>query len=193
MKINRELKDITISTLVLALAFSKFIPGFPVNIVISLFIVSFVFVLHELGHRTVARFYGCFAEYKLWGFGLMLALLTAILPGGFIFAAPGAVYISPIIKKRFAFTVAKLTKKEFGIIGLSGPLVNIIIGFSFLGLSFIFPALAWLFLITANISFFLALFNLIPFPPLDGQKIFSWNKIIWGITAIAALSGYMLI
>jgi Zn-dependent protease len=36
------------------------------------------------------------------------------------------------------------------------------------------------------------LFNLMPFGLLDGQKIFDWNKIVWGITMVAA-SGLFII
>jgi Zn-dependent protease len=31
------------------------------------------------------------------------------------------------------------------------------------------------------INVFLALFNLIPFGPLDGLKIYRWKKGIWGL------------
>ena len=32
------------------------------------------------------------------------------------------------------------------------------------------------------------MFNLVPFGVLDGQKIFDWNKIVWGISMAAAMS-----
>jgi Zn-dependent protease len=30
-----------------------------------------------------------------------------------------------------------------------------------------------------SINLIVALFNLVPFPPLDGAKIFSWRKLTW--------------
>jgi Zn-dependent protease len=36
------------------------------------------------------------------------------------------------------------------------------------------------------------MFNLMPFGLLDGQKIFDWNKIVWGITMIAAAGLFII-
>lgn len=180
-----EVRDIAISTIVLAFAFGgigSFLP--------ALIIVGIAFVAHEvLGHRTVARHFGCSAEYKMWPFGLMLALISSFT--GVIFAAPGAVYISPITRKKFAFKVVHLTKKEIGLIGLSGPFVNILLGIVSFFLIFAVSSLAPLFYLSAKISFFLAAFNLIPFAPLDGEKVMSWNRIIWIISIAISVAGYL--
>jgi Zn-dependent protease len=34
------------------------------------------------------------------------------------------------------------------------------------------------------VNLWLAAFNLIPVPPLDGSKVFAWSKLIWAIIAI---------
>jgi len=56
----------------------------------------------------------------------------------------------------------------------------------FLALDAIQPFL--LFTLGAYINTWLALFNLIPFGPLDGAKIFRWNKGLW-LVAIAGAGG----
>ncbi|MFQ6009914.1 MAG: site-2 protease family protein [Candidatus Aenigmatarchaeota archaeon] len=185
---QREIRDIVLSTLVLAFAFSKFY-----DFLVSLFIISFAFVLHELGHRTAARKFGAFAEYRMWVFGLMLALLTAILPGGIIFAAPGAVYFSPIVKKEFAWGVHRLTRKEIGLISLSGPAINLAMGFIFGALIPALPELVWILYPASRICLLLALFNLLPIAPLDGQKILRWNALAWTAAMAAAVAGYLII
>jgi Zn-dependent protease len=101
---------------------------------------------------------------------------------GIIFAAPGATYISPYTRKKFAFSVVHLTKKEYGKISLAGPVTNIIVGLAALLLIFAYPL--DLFLTLAEISFFLAFFNLLPIFPLDGSKVMTWNTKIW-LTAFA--------
>ncbi len=100
---TRELRDLVISALLLALAFGiLFSGGFEAlsnpGRLISMFLIALVgvsagFVLHELGHRFVARRFGCFAEYKMWTTGLVVAIMCSFF--GFVFAAPGAVMIHP--------------------------------------------------------------------------------------------------
>jgi len=34
------------------------------------------------------------------------------------------------------------------------------------------------------VNLWLAAFNMLPFPPLDGGKVLSWNPIIWALVAI---------
>ncbi|MFO7773178.1 MAG: DUF951 family protein [Dehalococcoidia bacterium] len=59
------------------------------------------------------------------------------------------------------------------------------------GLAVVFLALdtvrpSFLFTLGAYVNTWLALFNLIPFGPLDGAKIFRWNKGIWLAAAAGA-------
>jgi len=186
---QREIRDLAISIFVLAFAFS----GFDFSMMIpTLFVITVVFASHEiLGHKLVAQHFECDAEYKMWPLGLGLGLITGLL-GGFIFAAPGAVYISPVIRKGFAFNVGQLTKKQFGLIAAAGPFVNIVIGFALILISF-FVMPWYIFTLTAQISFILALFNLIPFPPLDGQKIMGWDNRVWVALLASAIIGYSLL
>lgn len=183
-----ELRDLAISVFVLALAFSSW------NIALlplTLFIIVVAFAAHEIiGHKLIAQHFGYFAEYRMWTYGLVLALVSSLF--GFIFAAPGAVYISPV-RKKFAFRVAHITKRESGIISLGGPAVNIALGFAMIAAAFALPALSGLFQTAAQISFWLALFNLIPLPPLDGSKVLEWSKPAWILAGILAVTGFLII
>jgi Zn-dependent protease len=183
---RKEIKDLFISVIVLSLAFSSFnLEALPVTI----FIVLAVFISHEMSHKFLAQHYGFSAEYRMWTFGLLLGLISAVLPGGIMFAAPGAVYITPY-RREFAFRVARLTKKQHGLINLAGPLTNIMIGIALVLISFYFPL--ELFILTARVSFFLALFNLIPIPPLDGSKVISWNSKLWALAFALSLIGLLI-
>ena len=186
----RELKDLVVSALLLALAFGlAFSGGFralsdPARLItmflIALVVISAGFILHELGHRFVARKFGCFAEYKMWTTGLVLAIMCSFF--GFVFAAPGAVMIHPgaDLGGRPA-----LTKQRLGIISIAGPAMNICLAMIFILLNGLYPSLV--FYLGARINTWLALFNLIPFGPLDGAKIISWDKKIWLVAIIITI------
>ncbi len=134
------------------------------------------FVFHELSHKFVARKYGFWAEFRMWPQMLILALLTSLL--GFIFAAPGATYISGM----------NISKEENGKISIAGPLINVAIALFFLPFA-LFGSGVWFDLgyWGSYFNIFLALFNLLPIGPLDGSKVFRWNKVLWVVT-IASLA-----
>lgn len=167
----RELTQLLISLLVLTLAFSfalRWEIGFPLGIVIALPAVATGFLFHELMHKFVAQRYGCWAEYRMFPFGLLLALLVSI--AGFVFAAPGAVLIA-----------GSVTQAQNGKINLAGPLTNIGIALAFSALRFVSlpPYLAITVWLVCLVNAFLAFFNLLPVPPLDGSKIFKWSVGSW--------------
>jgi len=183
----KELKDLVISALVLALAFgialsggyrAFFAPGSLIIVFLMCIVaVSLGFVLHEVGHRFIARRLDCFAEYTMWPTGLILAIVVSFF--GFVFAAPGAVVIYP---RGDAWGRATLTKRKIGLISITGPVMNLCLALVFILLNTAYPML--LFSLGARINTWLAVFNLIPFGPLDGAKIFRWHKGAW-LAAIA--------
>lgn len=178
---STERNDLIISWLTISIAFtwliqsflSNFFP-FPNNF-LHAFLVAAIgtgtgFIMHEMAHRTVARHFGAHAEFRAWHIGLVFALVSAIL-FRIIFAAPGAVYIS-----------GQLNRRENGLISLSGPLTNFLVGICFLLLSFIVSDFGVVGLVAtygAMINFWLGLFNMLPIGPLDGKKIFVWNPKVW--------------
>lgn len=193
-----EKKELIISWITISVAFAFFwsdilrLDEFARFLPISFFAVGTGFVFHELAHRTVARHYGCFAEYRMWKEGLLLALILPIISlGHLFFAAPGAVYIYG----------PHLRRKEHGIISLAGPLTNIIIALLFLfAAGFIeasgflpTPYLIKLLLSTASLNLWFAFFNLIPLPPLDGSKVFIWNPLVWAVLFFPLLGLFFLI
>ena len=181
----KEFRDLAISALILALAFGIALsggfralqqPSILILVIGMAFIaVSLGFIFHELGHRLIARRSGYFAEYAMWPMGLVVALGFSLF--GFVFAAPGAVMIHP---RSTAWGTSSLRRDKAGLISLAGPATNIGLAIVFQALDFVEPAL--LFTLGARINIWLALFNLIPFGPLDGAKILKWNKGIWLIS-----------
>ncbi len=188
-----EVVDILKAWLALSLAFAFIYSGasilggsisnvfslpFLILFVISLFTAGLGFLLHELSHKFVAQRYGCVAEFRAWDQMILLALGLAIFVG-FIFAAPGAVMISGMV-----------TRRENGIISVAGAMTNYLLGLLFLGVGFLYPFLKPITAIGFGINMWLGLFNMIPFGPLDGLKVFHWNKIVW--LGMVAVGGYFV-
>jgi Zn-dependent protease len=194
-----ELRDLAICWLVLGLCFSLhyLVPqqGTPYSqslahfggfLVIALVGIGTGFLFHELAHKGVAQRYGYHAEFRMWKMGLVIAVASAILSfGQFLFFAPGAVYTS---------TYKQPHPREEGFISAAGPVANIILA----GLFYMLAAGTgyggiWneIGLFGFQVNLWLAAFNLIPFPPLDGVKILRWNKLAW--FALAALSWGLLL
>ena len=187
---GKEIRDLIISFIVIALGFTILYSNGDYSHVTLIFPVVMIgvgagFIFHELGHKFVAMHYGYYAEYELWPTGLLIALVSSFF--GFIFAAPGAVVIYS----------NGMEKKTNGLISIAGPIVNIVLGLIFflilgsLG-DFIYTetgAIVYLICVLGTrINFFLAAFNLLPIPPLDGSKVMAWSVPVWLITfAIAAI------
>jgi len=153
------------------------------------------FILHELAHKFTAQRYGYVADYEASPTGLFLALgLSFITGGGFVFAAPGAVMIRG--KKTLnGYYDPVQTQKELAYISVSGAVVNLLLAIMLVVVSlFITDTLAskvlwW----SAFINIFLAGFNMLPFGPLDGAKVWRYNPVLWGLVGIPAMILFVLI
>jgi Zn-dependent protease len=199
---REEIRDIIIAVIALTVLYSLSITqpiGWSIENLTFFLPISFVavglgFILHELGHKVVAQRFGFLSEFRRWDYGLILGLLT--VPLGFMFFAPGAVY--------FGYYGRMVTVEEEGKISLAGPVVNIILALIFLAsILFIRPSLSlsnagtmYIVLLTLvlgfNVNSYLALFNLLPIPPLDGSKIVQWNLPIYLLAlAFSGLLTYM--
>jgi Zn-dependent protease len=201
-----EAKDLLLSLIALTVAFSivgeRRLPGAEVFL-ISAIGVGTGFLLHEMAHKYAAQRYGYWAEYRANFTGLIMVVILAF--AGFIFAAPGAVMIRKISaapdvwQDPARYELEEKAKREELVISLAGPMTNILLVFFFFMLMAIgatkagFGASAASFALFINLS--LAAFNLLPFGPLDGKKVFDSSPMVWAIVAVptilATLSVYL--
>ncbi len=134
------------------------------------------FVAHELAHRGVARMYGMSAHFIAFIPGLLVTFVSGFLPIKIL--APGYVRTVPVYGfwhvKGILYSVA------------AGPLTNIIISVLSLTASNIVGYRALLEPI-AFVNAWLAFFNLLPIPPLDGSKILASNTLIWLILFVSSI------
>lgn len=148
-----------------------------------LLIFTSAFLIHELAHKFLAQYYGSWAEFRFHIYGLIITAISALPFFPFKFIAPGAVVIG------------STNRDQFGKIALIGPLTNIIMGFSFLLVIHLFSINNIYLSIGASFNAWIALFNLLPFGVLDGQKIFDWSKKNWilmiFVTSILFIVSYL--
>ncbi|OGH23153.1 MAG: hypothetical protein A3F31_04140 [Candidatus Levybacteria bacterium RIFCSPHIGHO2_12_FULL_38_12] len=153
------------------------------DIVISLAILVFSAILHEVAHGFVADRFGD-PTPRLSGrltlnpkshidpfMSIILPLLLLMSGSSVIFGAAKPVPIDPFNLKE--------GRKDVALVALSGPLTNALLAivasllFKALGYGF-FPAfLSYILIKIIDINLLLAIFNLLPIPPLDGSKVFA--------------------
>jgi Zn-dependent protease len=145
--------------------------------------VGIGFLFHEMGHKFVAQRMGFPAEFRAFDTMLVVAILLSFT--GFVFAAPGAVFIGGL--------PTLPTKDENGKISTAGPGASLLLATFFLIPSLLFNTNSKAALILEQgfaINAWWAFFNLLPFPNFDGPKIFRWNKVVYGLMAATAFTFY---
>jgi Zn-dependent protease len=200
-----ELGDLLLSWIALVIGFSivfeRRMPSLEAVAIIAVG-VGTGFLFHELAHKFVAQKYGYWAEYRANKIGLLFIIVMAL--AGFFFAAPGAVVIHKI-----SYAVpssAYLYSSPYGTevswareedrkdelhISLAGPMINIILALISLASVLSGMVTDGLALGIAYFTFFinlnLAAFNLLPFGPLDGGKVYESSPVIWAIVAVPTI------
>ena len=155
------------------------------NGLLILIVLIFSAILHEVAHGFVAdklgdptaRLMGRLTlnpkpHIDLW-MSLILPLLLILSNSPVIFGAAKPVPVDPFNLKE--------GRKDLAIVSLAGPLTNVILAvlatviirlLSLQNLDSLFLLIPILILIV-KINLLLAIFNLLPIPPLDGSKVFA--------------------
>jgi Zn-dependent protease len=150
------------------------------NIVVKVIFFGAIFysiILHEISHGLTANWLGDDTAKRRgrlslnplkhidW-FGTVILPLVFYYTAGFVFGYAKPVPINPYNFQNY--------KRDTGLTAIAGPLTNILIAILFAlfyHLGGPGSLLGMLSVPLVQINLFLALFNLIPFPPLDGSKV----------------------
>jgi Zn-dependent protease len=120
------------------------------------------------------------ADYRLLPLAVIFPLLF-----GFVFAAPGAVVILPFRLNRHGDE-----RRDMFMISAAGPLANL--AFAAVGGLLYTMSSSGFWRFFSYINAWLAFFNLLPIPPLDGYKMVKTNPAMWipmiGVAALLVLS-----
>jgi Zn-dependent protease len=157
--------------------------------IIGLVILLFSAILHEIAHGYVAERLGD-PTARLMGrltldprkhidpfLSIILPLILFVSGSPVIFGGAKPVPVDPFNLKE--------GRKDMALVSLAGPLTNVILaliaalllkGLTFIGLgnfSLFAVIIRVLLTLIVNYNLMLAIFNLLPIPPLDGSKIFA--------------------
>lgn len=140
-------------------------------------VIFYSIIIHEISHGLVANWLGDDTAKRRgrlslnplkhidW-FGTVILPLVLYYTAGFVFGYAKPVPINPYNFKSF--------KRDTGLTAAAGPASNILIAIVFALVYHISGSqslLAGISVPIIQINLFLALFNLIPIPPLDGSKV----------------------
>ncbi len=153
------------------------------NLKYAIILTAPALILHELGHKFVAMFFGMTATFNAAYIWLGIALLLKLMNFGFIFLVPAYVSWAP------ATAAAGLYLQNNPWVGstiaFAGPAVN---GILWLVAHVMIksgkynknPGKMMLLVLTRRINGFLFIFNLIPIPGFDGWHVFSglWQTFV---------------
>jgi len=175
-----EIFDIIIMTLAVGYIFSgifkrpapedydplkHFKSGFDFNdLKFAILITAPAIILHELGHKFAALSFGLHAEFQAAYFFLALGLMLKLMSFPFIFFVPAYVSI-----------LGQAAPIEFSIVAFAGPAVNLILWLaSLLAIKqkLFSRKYEQMLLLTSKINMFLFIFNMLPIPGFDGNKVF---------------------
>lgn len=161
--------------------------GFGIGLIFALPILLYSAILHEIAHGLVADRLGD-PTARLSGrltlnpikhidpfMTILLPILLIISGSPIIFGGAKPVPIDPFNLKD--------GKKDIALVALAGPLTNLFLAaisaLIFHGITFftgpntISTLVSLFFQVAVTINLYLAIFNLLPIPPLDGSKVFA--------------------
>jgi Zn-dependent protease len=189
-----ELRDLALAWAALGLGFAFFIlqtspgsrllidpygtlgsPRFRNIFLASLVTVGTGFLLHELAHKVVAVRFGQVAAFQADYTMLGLAVVSGL--AGFFWAAPGAV-----------MHAGRITPRENGLIAVAGPITNLLLAAVFLPFLWFGGIVGDAAQLGVTANCFLAVFNMLPFGPLDGRKVRAWSNVVF-VVVIAVSAG----
>lgn len=200
-----ELRDLIVSTIALGFAFTLAIfggsdkfsyvlePRFISAFLLTTVIVGLSLVAKEMSQKGTARALESHATYEMWSPGIIISILSSFL--GIVFAAVGGMRLASEYTERAGRWQINLSPKQMGIIASIGPLMSLSIGMSLLMLSPVLPTFGLernIYFIGAEINALIALFSMVPFGPVDGNKVLRWNITIWLFIAGMSLAVFAL-
>ncbi len=138
-------------------------------IVLYMIMGTIAVIVHDLGHRMVARKLEIYGQYRFWGLGTISMLLTSWL-FGMAFAQPA----------RYVFNNEdELEMRDMALVTLAGPAVSLLFAILLLPFALIGGVAGQIAVAGFTMNLMTVVYNLMPFSPMDGKILYEWSKLFW--------------
>ncbi|MBI4149382.1 hypothetical protein HY491_02960 [Candidatus Woesearchaeota archaeon] len=166
------------------------------NLAVALLMVGLSLLVQQTGHKIAGLSAGFTVEFRVWTYGLILGLVLILVSRGNIwFLAPGGIVIYHLTAHRLGYFRYGVNMWALGMIGLAGPIANVLFGGFFKTLAIY---VSWLPLNAALVdklfllNMALAVYSLLPIPPLPGANLFFASRN-WYVFIAGTLASYLIL
>ncbi|MBW2973247.1 hypothetical protein KY346_02560 [Candidatus Woesearchaeota archaeon] len=148
------------------------------SLVLALIIVAISVFIHHAVQRLAALYLGYRPESRIWWLGILIGIVVLIFSNGRLMIFAGSYFMIHMLtaqrlgKHRYGPSITSL-----GYVAMLGPLANVL----FAGLlKMLNYGIGSAFLESMiGFNFMLAIYNVLPFPPLDGSKMFFGSRLAY--------------
>ena len=164
------------------------------NLFNSILIVTLSILIHDAGQRIWGLAIGYRIEFKMFSFGLLLALIVAFITnGGIWIIIPGGFMLHHLAGHRLGFFRYGVNYFGQAMVALAGPLFSFMLIILLKILYAFSPNLLIQKAIIFNVIYTLT--NLLPIPPLDGSKIYFGSRMLYAfvLPAVAVSTILMIV
>lgn len=161
------------------------------NLFNAVLIVALSILVHDAGKRLWGLSVGYRIEFRMWGFGLLAALIIAFLTNGSIWLiVPGGFLLHHLAGHRLGWFRYGVNYFGQAMVALAGPLFTLML----IILLKILYAFSLNPLIQKAIMFnvIYAITSMLPIPPLDGSKIYFGSRMLYAFVLPAVIIAAIL-
>ncbi len=194
-----ELKGLIISILVVAFIVSfrdwgttnfDFLLGI-YNFFNAILIVALSILIHDAGQRIWALAIGYRIEFRMWTFGIVLALVVAFLSNGKLWlVVPAGFMIHHLAGHRLGWFRYGINYFGQAMVALAGPLFSLMLVILLKVIHAFYPSPLLYKAIIFNVVYVIT--SMLPIPPLDGSKIYFGSRMLYAFVLPAMISATIL-
>lgn len=160
------------------------------NLLVAFIIAVISLLAHHSAQRLLSLYAGLKPEHRIWWPGVLIGLIFVLFSNGKIIILAGCfVAITALEAHRLGRFRPGPNLRTWGYVAMIGPLVNIALAVIVQAINLsIGSALLSKFVL---FNFLFAIYNSLPFPPLDGSRMFFASRLAYSFFA-GAIYSYLI-